>query len=210
MMSARGSRPKMASDTVTEPAFLPSKVVTWSSMSLALLWFLGSCGLAFALCSGRLCFTFGRCRLGLGLCGGLGFSLCGGLGVGLGGDRLRSLGLRGLRRGLHGVQRSHRLGGGFGGWWLLARFGRRRGIRQLELTRLRHATRQLLLHRIAHHDPAAFDARHGALDQDQPTLDVSLPDAKIECGHAFDAKMSGHLLVLEGLPWILAAASRTM
>src|SRR5215813_110824 len=201
MMSARGSRPKMASDTVTEPAFLPSKVVTWSSISLALLWF---------LCSGGLCFTFGRCRLGLGLCGGLGFSLCGGLGVGLGGDRLRSLGLRGLRRGLHGVQRSHWLGGGFGGWWLLARFGRKRGIRQLELTRLRHATRQLLLHRIAHHDPAAFDARHGALDQDQPTLDVSLPDAKIEYGHAFDAEMSGHLLVLEGLPWILAAASRTM
>src|SRR5499427_4917672 len=92
----------------------------------------------------------------------------------------------------------------------LVRFGRRRGIRQLELTGLRHATRQLLLHRIAHHDPAALDARYGAFDQDQPTLDVSLPDAKIECGHAFDAEMSGHLLVLKGLPWILAAASRTM
>src|SRR5215831_16965470 len=131
MMSARGSRPKMASDTVTEPAFLPSRVVTWSSISLALLWFLGSCGLAFALCSGRLCFTFGRCRLGLGPCGGLGVGLCFNLWCGWRSGRLLSLGPRGLRRGLHGVRRSLWLGGGFGGWRLLARFGRRRGIRQL-------------------------------------------------------------------------------
>src|SRR5690242_6925255 len=40
MMSVRGSRPKIASDTVTEPAFLPSRVLTWSSMSLPLLRFL--------------------------------------------------------------------------------------------------------------------------------------------------------------------------
>src|SRR3974390_1542931 len=37
MMSARGSSPKMASETVTEPALAPSNEVTFSSMSLALL-----------------------------------------------------------------------------------------------------------------------------------------------------------------------------
>src|SRR5262245_5808829 len=37
MMSARGSRPKMASDNCTEPAALPSSVVTFSSISRALL-----------------------------------------------------------------------------------------------------------------------------------------------------------------------------
>src|SRR5215813_8456835 len=38
-MSARGSRPKMSSDTVTPPAALPSRVVTFSSISRALLRF---------------------------------------------------------------------------------------------------------------------------------------------------------------------------
>src|SRR5438552_18972190 len=37
MMSARGSRPKMASESWTEPASLPSRVVTFSSISHALL-----------------------------------------------------------------------------------------------------------------------------------------------------------------------------
>src|SRR4029453_5799197 len=37
MMSARGSRPKMASDSCTEPASLPSRVVTFSSILCALL-----------------------------------------------------------------------------------------------------------------------------------------------------------------------------
>src|SRR5947208_9256077 len=37
MMSARGSRPKMASESWTEPASLPSRVVTFSSISRALL-----------------------------------------------------------------------------------------------------------------------------------------------------------------------------
>src|SRR6201991_1781927 len=37
MMSLRGSRPKMASDSWTEPASLPSRVVTFSSISRALL-----------------------------------------------------------------------------------------------------------------------------------------------------------------------------
>src|SRR4051794_26466017 len=36
-MSGRGSRPKIASDSVTSPAALPSRVVTFSSMSRALL-----------------------------------------------------------------------------------------------------------------------------------------------------------------------------
>src|ERR1700744_1401422 len=37
MMSWRGSRPKISSDSWTEPAALPSSVVTWSSMLCALL-----------------------------------------------------------------------------------------------------------------------------------------------------------------------------
>src|ERR1700755_237063 len=37
MMSARGSRPKMASESSTEPASLPSRVVTFSSISRTLL-----------------------------------------------------------------------------------------------------------------------------------------------------------------------------
>src|SRR3954462_3944555 len=37
MISARGSRPKMASDSWTEPASLPSRVLTFSSISRALL-----------------------------------------------------------------------------------------------------------------------------------------------------------------------------
>src|SRR5690242_8650178 len=37
MMSARGSRPKIASDSWTEPASLPSRVVTFSSISRPLL-----------------------------------------------------------------------------------------------------------------------------------------------------------------------------
>src|SRR3978361_2097936 len=37
MMSLRGSRPKMASESWTEPASLPSRVVTFSSISRALL-----------------------------------------------------------------------------------------------------------------------------------------------------------------------------
>src|ERR1700757_589415 len=37
MMSLRGSRPKMPSESWTEPAALPSRVVTFSSISRALL-----------------------------------------------------------------------------------------------------------------------------------------------------------------------------
>src|SRR6478609_5789821 len=37
MMSLRGSRPKIASDSWTEPASLPSRVVTFSSISRTLL-----------------------------------------------------------------------------------------------------------------------------------------------------------------------------
>src|SRR5215217_74415 len=41
MMSLRGSRPKISSDSWTEPASLPSRVVTFSSISRAFL--LGGC-----------------------------------------------------------------------------------------------------------------------------------------------------------------------
>src|SRR5580704_6583123 len=49
-MSARGSSPKMASDSVTEPDSLPSREVTFSSISRPLLAF------------GRRCFRSGRRR----------------------------------------------------------------------------------------------------------------------------------------------------
>src|SRR5208282_1554716 len=144
MMSARGSSPKMASETVTEPAFLPSRVVTLSSMSRALL-------------------RLGRRRI-------LGF-------------RLR----RQLRRcGRHG----------------------RRGVGQLEFAGLRHAVWQLLLHRIAHRDPAALDAGYRALDQNEPALDVGLHHFEIERGHAIDAHVARHFFVLESLARILTAAGR--
>jgi len=105
------------------------------------------------------------------------------------------------------LRRSFRLGG-FG--HRLVRLGRRRGIRQFELARLRHVARQLLLHGIAHHDPAAFDAGHGAFDQNQSASNIGLPHFQIQRGHAINAEVTGHFLVLEGLAGILAAAGRTM
>src|SRR5215470_3550093 len=140
MMSARGSSPKMASDTVTEPDSLPSREVTFSSISRPLL-------------------AFGRRRLF--------------------GSGLRS----GRRRG--------------------------RGLGELELAGLGHARRQLLLHRVAHRDPAAFNAGHRALDQDEAALNVGLHDFQIERGHPVDAEMTGHFLVLEGLARVLTPAGRT-
>src|SRR5487761_895152 len=76
---------------------------------------------------------------------------------------------------------------------------RRRGriVGKLELARLRHAVGQLPLHRVAHRDPAAFDARHGAFDHDQAAGYVGLPDFEVERGHPVDAEMTRHLLVLE-------------
>src|ERR1700722_3785233 len=136
-MSVRGSSPKIASETVTEPEFLPSSDVIFSSMSHALLRF-GSRGL---FCRGS---------------------------------------------------------GGRGGC----------ALAELELAGLWHAVRQPLLHRVTHRDPAAFDARHGAFDQDESAVDVSLHDFEIERGHAVDAEMAGHFLVLEGPAGILAPAGR--
>src|SRR5262245_27485901 len=144
MRSVRGSSPKMASDTVTEPDSWPSRVVTLSSMSRALLCWLGLCG--------------GLCRRG-------------------------GLGCR-------------------------AGFGRAAG--ELELAGFRHAVGKLLLHGVAHRDPAALDAGDGALDQDQSAFDVGLHDLEVERGHAFDAHVPGHLLVLEGLARILPPAGRAV
>src|ERR1700728_4004028 len=134
--SARGSRPKMPSDTVTDPALLPSSEVTFNSMS----------------------------------------------------------------RALHGI------GGGF---LVLLRRHRRRIVGKLEFSGFRHAVRQLLLHGVAHHDPAAVDARHGAFDQDKAARHVGLHHFQIERGHPFDAEMAGHFLVLESLARILTAAGAT-
>src|ERR1700722_12128744 len=134
-MSARGSSPKIVSDTVTEPDSLPSREVTFSSIS-------------------------------------------------------RPLAFGGSRR-----FRNHRRSG--------------RGLAELELARLRYAGRQLLLHRVAHRDPAALDARHRTFDQDEAALDVGLHDFQIERRHPIDAEVTGHFLVLEGFAGILAAAGRT-
>src|SRR6516162_723956 len=101
--------------------------------------------------------------------------------------------------------------------WLgrCGRLGRRSSLRstsarELELARPRHAVRKLLLHRVAHRDPAAFYAGNGAPDQDQSALDVSLHDLQVEGGHALDAHVSGHLLVLESLARILPATGRAV
>src|ERR1700688_1032871 len=48
MMSLRGSRPKISSESWTEPASLPSRVVTFNSISHALLLGRRSCGLLAA------------------------------------------------------------------------------------------------------------------------------------------------------------------
>src|SRR5262245_55321522 len=136
--STRGSRPKIASDSLTEPAALPSRVVTFSSMS-------------------------------------------------------RSLRGRRLRRRPALGRRSLAL-----------------AARQAEFSRLRHAVGQALLHGIAHRDPAALGARHRTLDQDEAARHVGLHHLEIERGDAFDAEVAGHLLALEGLARILAAAGRSV
>src|SRR5262245_50682857 len=130
-MSARGSRPKIASGNSTEPASFPSSDLIVNSMS--------------------------------------GASLLG-------------------RRG------------GF----------RRRRLRQAELAGLGRLLRQLLLDRVAQRDPAALGARHRSLDVDEAALDIGLHHLEIERGDALDTEMAGHLLVLEGLARILAAAGRAM
>src|SRR6185312_14927233 len=84
----------------------------------------------------------------------------------------------------------------------------RRSLGELELAGHRDAVGQLLLHRVAHQDPAALDAGHGAFDQDQAALDVGLHHFEIERGDPVDAEVAGHLLVLECLARILATAGR--
>jgi hypothetical protein len=82
-------------------------------------------------------------------------------------------------------------------------------IAQAELAGLRRFLRQRAFHRVAHGDPAALGARHRTLDEDQAALDIGLHHLQIERGDALDAHVPGHLLVLEGLARILAAAGRT-
>src|SRR5580704_17084203 len=114
MRSVRGSSPKMVSDTVTEPEFLPSSDVTFSSMSRA-------------------------------------------------------------PRVLANRDR-----------------GRRFIVGELELARLRHAVRQLLLHRVAHRDPSAFDTGYGAFDHDEAALDVGLHDFYIVFDDPVASEMTRH------------------
>src|SRR5579864_2911389 len=86
----------------------------------------------------------------------------------------------------------------------------RRRLGELELAGHWNAIGQLLLHRVAHQDPAALDARHRAFDQDQAALDVGLHHFEIERGDAVDAEVAGHFFVLEGLAGILAATGRAV
>ena len=79
-----------------------------------------------------------------------------------------------------------------------------------ELAGLRHVGRQRLLDRVTHEDPAAGRPWHGAFDQDQPALDIGLHDPQVERRDAVDAHVTGHLLVLEGLAGVLAAAGGTV
>src|SRR5262249_18439196 len=92
----------------------------------------------------------------------------------------------------------------------LLRFRSRRGVRQPELAWLRQVFRQRLLDGIAYRDPAAVVAGNCPLDQDEAALDVGLHHLEIERGDALDALVAGHLLVLEGLAGILAAAGRAV
>src|ERR1700739_3544231 len=131
MRSERGSRPKMASDRVTEPDSLPSSDVTFNSISRALPF-------------------------------------------------LADRDWRG-----------------------------RRIVGELELAGLRHAVRQSLLYRIAHRDPAAFDAGHGALDKNQTARNVGLPDLEVERSHPVHTEMTGHLFVLKSLAGIRPTTGRT-
>src|ERR1700689_395045 len=87
--------------------------------------------------------------------------------------------------------------------------GSRLIVGELELAGLRHAVREPLLHGVAYRDPAAFDARNGALDHDQAARNVGLYHFEIERGHAVDAEVARHFLVLERLAGILPAAGRT-
>src|SRR5882757_4930398 len=137
MRSGRGASPKISSDSVTEPASLPSRVVTFISMSHALL----------------RSFGISRSRFHLG----------------------------------------RRLGRG----------------RRLELAGLRQILRRRLLHGVAHRDPAALGAGYRALDHDEAALDVGLYDAEVQRSDAVGAHVARHLLVLEGLAGVLAAAGRS-
>src|SRR5256885_1763536 len=139
-ISARGSRPKIASGRSIVPAWPPSRVMILSSTSGALLL-----------------------------------------------DRLSR----------------------FGGFYLVAARSRLT-LRQTEFARLGNTVGQLLFHCVPQGDPAALVPGNGALNQNQPTLDVGLHDFEVQRGDALDAHMAGHLFVLERLAGILATAGRPM
>src|SRR5271165_1925699 len=93
---------------------------------------------------------------------------------------------------------------------LLSRFRRCRTHRQAKFAGLGNVVRQLLLHCVAKSDPAALVAGHRTFNQDQAALDIGLHHLQVERGDALDTHMTGHLLVLESLARILAAAGRPM
>src|SRR3954451_8712453 len=97
----------------------------------------------------------------------------------------------------------------FGGVYLVAARGRLT-LGQTEFARLGNTVRQLLFHCVPQGDPAALVPGNGALNQNQPTLDIGLHDFEVQRGDALDAHMAGHLFVLERLAGILATTGRPM
>src|ERR1700722_8631882 len=79
-----------------------------------------------------------------------------------------------------------------------------------ELAGQRRILRQRLLHRIAHRNPASRVPRHRARDQNEAAIRVGAEDANVLRGARIRSHMAGHLLVLPGLPRILAATGRAM
>jgi len=66
------------------------------------------------------------------------------------------------------------------------------------------------LNRIAHQHIATLGTRYGALDEQQALFGIHARHFQILGGHALNAHMAGHLLVLEGLARILTVTGRTM
>src|SRR3984957_13585390 len=89
----------------------------------------------------------------------------------------------------------------FGRWGARARLGM-----NAELSGQRRILRQRLLPRVRRRDPTSGVPGHRALDQNEAALGICANDTKILRRHAISSHMAGHLLVLPGLAWILAAA----
>src|SRR5579875_1014227 len=87
---------------------------------------------------------------------------------------------------------------------------RLRLLRFAQRRRERQTLRCRTLRRVLYEDIGAVEAGHRADDVDEAALGIGAEDLQILRGHAFDAVMAGHLLVLEGLARILALTRRAV